>query len=183
MRDKEIRQEQTESILCRSCNRRLASNEKRRCDICISSDKKRSLSKLNNYLLFGTCTYCSKNKAVNGLRSCESCLEKNKIKTKKKHIKLKIEIMDQYGNSKCECCGESNLYFLTIDHKYNDGTIHKKSINRSRKGFYLYLKKNGFPEKDRLRVLCYNCNFGREREKGKICPHKQTSFFKDRDGI
>jgi hypothetical protein len=86
------------------------------------------------------------------------------------------QIRDGYGG-KCNCCGESNPLFLTIDHVNNDGY---KIRPRNKKGnygspfsghYYKQIIKAGFP-KD-LQLLCWNCNCGKARNKG-VCPHKTT---------
>lgn len=105
--------------------------------------------------------------------------QKNKERLNKLHreylrqftINLKLEVLIHYGGSppRCACCGETTFEFLTIDHINNDGAKHRKLINRKGFGFYLWLRKNGFPEG--FQVLCMNCNWGRAHNKG-ICPHK-----------
>jgi hypothetical protein len=88
--------------------------------------------------------------------------EKNKITRK--------EIIDKYGG-KCDCCGINDYRFLCLDHKNNDGYKARKYI-RAGFGLHKWIKKNNYP--DSIRVLCFNCNFGRAFYGGieKICPHK-----------
>lgn len=73
-------------------------------------------------------------------------------------------IYDHYGN-KCSCCGESTKAFLTIDHINGDGGEDRKASGN----MYKRIVEAGFP--DTLRLLCFNCNCGRERN-GGICPHE-----------
>lgn len=82
---------------------------------------------------------------------------------------LKKKVMNYYGG-KCECCGESEIAFLTLDHINNDGSKQRKELKRKGGGdhFYLWVIKNDFP-KD-LRILCFNCNCGRRHG---ICPHQK----------
>ena len=75
--------------------------------------------------------------------------------------------MKEYGG-KCVCCGEQNIYFLTIDHTYNDGNEHRKEVPAA--VLYRWLEKNGYP-KDRFQILCWNCNMGKRLNNG-VCPHK-----------
>lgn len=84
------------------------------------------------------------------------------------HI-LRNEVIAAYGG-KCQCCGEKEPMFLTVDHVNNDGAAHKRRIGRGRRGINAWLKANGFPKKG-FRILCYNCNCGRYRN-GGVCPHK-----------
>ncbi len=86
--------------------------------------------------------------------------------------RLKAMILEAYGSS-CSCCGETNPGFLTIDHIYNDGAAERKKM--AGQTFYIYLKNAGFP-KDRYRLLCMNCNWGR-RQTGK-CPHSEKKDVK-----
>ena len=81
--------------------------------------------------------------------------------------KLKRQVVDAYSG-KCACCGVSELSFLTIDHVNNDGKEHRKTFTRN---FYLLLIKDGFP--GGFQVLCFNCNMGKQVNKG-VCPHKSS---------
>ncbi len=68
---------------------------------------------------------------------------------------------------KCNCCGETMIECLSIDHKKPRKGKHKKrnfgSIN-----LYSWLKSHNFPKG--YQTYCINCNFA----KGKLgkCPHK-----------
>jgi hypothetical protein len=93
----------------------------------------------------------------------------NKNNTEKhKYIKAnKLIVLKHYSiNSdvpKCNCCGETNIDVLTIDHINNDG--FKK---RPHGGGMLYAQiiKNNFPKE--YATLCFNCNSGRKHGE---CPH------------
>lgn len=100
-------------------------------------------------------------------RNCQNCQNKRTAALRRFHIQAKKDVIAGYGG-KCECCGETEFYFLTIDHKFNDGSIDPISKNPSK--FYSNLRKLGYT-KDRYRLLCWNCNIGRDRN-GGICPHK-----------
>jgi hypothetical protein len=76
-------------------------------------------------------------------------------------------VIDHYG-ARCACCGETNRGFLTIDHINNDGAILRK-IHGSGLRLYRWIIKINYP--DFFQVLCYNCNFGRQRN-GGCCPHR-----------
>lgn len=85
----------------------------------------------------------------------------------KKSIKVRrLEFINAYGG-KCECCGESEHEFLTLEHKMKDGQAHRKQVSTTHR-ILGHLKKAGWP-KDRYGILCCNCNFSTRF--GKICPH------------
>lgn len=71
----------------------------------------------------------------------------------------------------CNCCGEKELKFLSIDHVNGGGNEHRRSMGRvDGKGGNIshWIRKNNFP--DGFQVLCHNCNMA----KGfyGVCPHK-----------
>jgi hypothetical protein len=80
------------------------------------------------------------------------------------------DIIIQYG-SKCECCGEAEPEFLTIDHTKNDGAEHRRNGFKGEK-LYKWLKDQGYP-KDGYRLLCWNCNAARGIH--GFCPHEASS--------
>ena len=86
-------------------------------------------------------------------------------KSAKNYKETKQQVFDYYGG-KCECCGETNYKFLTLDHIEQ----WKRKLNKY-KGVYLYptLIKRHFPKY--IRLLCWNCNCSRQYNNG-ICPHK-----------
>lgn len=76
--------------------------------------------------------------------------------------------MEAYGGA-CACCGETYLLFLTLDHRKGDGATHRKqSPGHSGAGLYHYLRKRGWPSKDRYQVLCSNCNAAKNA--AESCP-------------
>ncbi len=97
---------------------------------------------------------------------------------KKRLIKERMErttkyrdiVYAAYGNV-CNCCGETNSLFLTVDHVNNDGHKDKNKNGDRYSGLSLYLRiiKADFPAD--FQILCYNCNMGKARNKG-VCPHK-----------
>lgn len=154
--------------LCNNCGQ---ATSKRLCDTCQLSKNKRHKKLYENRLLSGLCGHCGES-TTNNKNRCESCLQKQRDFRKSK----KIQVFEAYGGSKCNCCGETVLEFLTIDHINNNGAEHRREItgssNRSGGGSYMYLWliKNNFPEG--FQVLCANCQLGKAIN-GGICPHKQ----------
>ncbi len=84
------------------------------------------------------------------------------------------QVLDALGHE-CACCGESNPQALTVDHIHNDGWKEKRGPGRPRAGRALWsrIRKEGYP-KDRYRILCFNCNCGRQRSADKRCFHELT---------
>lgn len=78
---------------------------------------------------------------------------------------LKVEVLSHYG-SKCSCCGESRVEFLTIDHTHGGGEKHRRKIKII---LYKWLQAHGYPKG--FRVLCHNCNLSMGHY--GACPHKR----------
>ncbi len=75
-------------------------------------------------------------------------------------------VVTHYG-AKCECCGEDNPGFLTLDHINGDGREMRKKHGVGLR-LYRWIMRNNYPSF--FRVLCYNCNCGRDLN-GGVCPH------------
>lgn len=104
------------------------------------------------------------------IRSSVERNKNNKAQHKKRisiyRLKLWNLVLDHYGR-KCNCCGEEVTLLLTVDHVNNDGSFDKN--NRSGTSLYRKVIKENYP--DKYQILCFNCNMGKNRNKG-ICPHK-----------
>lgn len=87
--------------------------------------------------------------------------------------RLRIELIDKYGG-KCNCCGEKNIGFLSIDHINGDGVNHRKTFHGSTRELYRDLARKGNSKNYQIQILCFNCNMGRQFYGGeeKLCPHK-----------
>ena len=125
----------------------------------------------------GKCTACGIQKAECGTR-CKECYDKeNKYRPfnrYKERTKLKNRIYLAYGGYICNCCGETEPLFLTIDHVNNDGANHRRELSKDGKAgdsqaVYRWIEKNNYPIG--FQILCHNCNSGKFRN-GGICPHK-----------
>lgn len=80
---------------------------------------------------------------------------------------IKVEVIMNLGG-KCQCCGESLLGMLSVDHINGRGRAER---HKAADKWYFNVKKQGYP-KDKYRVLCHNCNqaifhWGR-------CPHQDA---------
>jgi hypothetical protein len=96
------------------------------------------------------------------------CCERHRVyyHTKLGRLKERDEFLAAYGN-KCDCCGEEEKEFLSLDHINGGGYKHRKSTGTN---IYVVARREGYP-KDKYRVLCYNCNlsigfYG-------YCPHQK----------
>lgn len=94
---------------------------------------------------------------------------------KKYNQRIRLETLQHYSGDipKCNCCNETHLEFLSIDHINGGGSAHRRSMNKDGKkggNIYLWLKNNKYP-KD-FQVLCHNCN----QAKGFYgqCPHNKV---------
>lgn len=100
---------------------------------------------------------------------------KNRDKERAYHravrIRYKLEMIAAYGGA-CDCCGETDPAFLTLDHVNRDGNLHRARYGgrnvASPMQIYAELRRKGWP-KDGFRVLCMNCNFATRF--GDPCPH------------
>ena len=95
-------------------------------------------------------------------RANELAIQRNQI--------LRDGIYKRYG-SMCQCCGETETKFLTVDHVENNGSTMRK-VHGTGASFYRWLEKHK-PESG-FQLLCMNCNFGKARN-GGICPHNEGS--------
>lgn len=108
---------------------------------------------------------------VAALRKAES------ERTKRAQAVCREQVFEAYGGYKCNCCGETEPLFLSIDHIDNNGATERKSGQYcgSGTGFYQWLRKNKFPPG--YQVLCMNCNTGKHKN-GGVCPHHSSSSLK-----
>lgn len=106
--------------------------------------------------------------------------------------KVRLELMQLISGKfvpACECCGENEFRFLSIDHVNQDGAARRKTLARKlgRKSANNDRSRGQLPsdasvvrhlinnadERVGLQVLCYNCNFARNAH--RVCPHKLKS--------
>lgn len=96
--------------------------------------------------------------------------KKNSQRRKRSNAVLKEKVFAVYGEV-CACCGESDKRFLTVDHLNSDGHKEKgPGGNRRLKGDTLYRSILSGEKRGDIRILCFNCNFGRNNH-GGTCPH------------
>lgn len=132
----------------------------------------------------GLCTSCGVNKTHAGRVRCRECLKKRLEKAREyqrekylampawkkttlkreKLRRLREKVVFDLGGE-CVCCGESIPEFLTFDHANGDG---KKDRTTNAQKQMLRDVLHG--KRSDIRLLCFNCNCGRERNFGQ-CPH------------
>lgn len=149
---------------CSECRERRANKQKERYHAARQLGVEYKTKKRLEFKLSGLCCNCGKVKQSEGTLSCVECIKKHKVY----EASIKNEVYGHYGGYKCQCCGETQEKFLTVDHVNNDGAKHRKNCRGS--GIYRWIKKHNYP--DNFQVLCYNCNCGRARN-GGVCPHKR----------
>ena len=98
----------------------------------------------------------------------EKLLLRKRLGNRARTWKVKLIVLEHYGAC-CACCGESNPYFLQIDHINGDGAQHRRLL-RTKPGhnFYRWLIQQDFPTG--FRILCANCNTARGYY--GFCPHE-----------
>lgn len=100
---------------------------------------------------------------------CRDCTCKSARKANStERNKLRLEILTRYslnGKFGCQCCGESRIEFLTLDHINGGGNKERKKYPATM--LFRKLRRESYPSG--YRTLCYNCNcsYG----KYGYCPH------------
>lgn len=92
------------------------------------------------------------------------------VQRQEARLKVRLEALQAYGGEepRCVCCGEQTFQFLALDHTNGGGHAHRKETGGG--GFYSWLRRHNYPAG--FRVLCHNCNFGRQIN-GGTCPHQE----------
>lgn len=97
-----------------------------------------------------------------------------KINRRRYHV-LKAITIQKYGG-KCNCCGEKDIRFLTIDHVKNNGKFERKKLNNYVGKIFGYLAKSR-KKPAQYQILCWNCNMGKYHY--NICPHKNEFLLQE----
>lgn len=157
--NRQKRKDRISKGLCSNCGVRPLSTGST-CAHCIKYQRKR----WNAFISNGICGDCGKEPLSSATR-CQNCLNKDsEVRKQMKHLVYK-----NYGDA-CQCCGEKEEAFLSIDHINNDGKSQRQFKHPySGVNLYNWIIKNNYP-KD-LQILCHNCQWGK-RTYG-ICPHQK----------
>lgn len=164
----------TMSKKCLRC-KKPQNTEYKLCHNCRAMARRRTVRRRTN----GICTFCGKNPPRPGFMICPICSEKKKIYKRTRTQREKDLVFAAYGGYRCNCCGETEPKFLSIDHINNDGAEHKRQLNLTKNkhrndrtngsNWYQTIIRLGFPPI--FQILCMNCNCGKHRN-GGVCPHK-----------
>ncbi len=96
---------------------------------------------------------------------------KKMLTTAKYRDVVKSEVLTHYSNhSRCACvaCSNDNLVCLSIDHTNGGGSAHRRALGKYSFAFYLWLKKNNYPEG--YRTLCMSCQMVKRIEEHENGP-------------
>jgi hypothetical protein len=116
----------------------------------------------------GLCPKCG-DPPEDGRINCRRCLDVFRAHRGPYTERLRGLVYEHYGN-RCVCCGETERCFLSIDHINGHPLTWQERRKHTGGGYGPYAKiiRAGFPED--IRILCHNCNHGRELN-GGVCPH------------
>lgn len=163
---------------CVQCGYRDPESSKTKCGVCREKKRLKENSRRRNLAAVGICR-CGQ-PAESGKKRCPACGVANNAAKKEwrdanplyNTVAARqrfLEALSHYGGPVCKCCGEDNIFFLTLDHVNNDGAEHRRETGgKSGKNLAWWLKKHNYPSG--FQVLCFNCNCGRARN-GGVCPH------------
>ncbi len=167
-------------ILCNNCNSAKgyhgfcphSLNDKSLCSFCHIKLSSNNMFHFNIKFNHSICDGCI---LLHSRKNNNNSISKRARSSKNDTFKTKMNIIENYGGE-CVCCGESEAYFLGIDHIYGGGGEERKcgmyGIN-----FYRWLIKNKYP-KNKYQLLCFNCNMS--KGSGDKCCH---DTMKNKDGI
>ena len=102
-------------------------------------------------------------------RNKKLCIKRTVASNRSYRQKARNIVLEHYKPI-CNCCGEKEKIFLTIDHINGNGNKHRKIVNNVSGGIAGWIIRNDFPKG--FQILCMNCNFGKFKN-GGTCPHKK----------
>lgn len=161
------RKKQGKCPVCGAPKQRTAACPFYLCDQCREKNRQNRMRREKKRRQRNLCPTCGGKKSVSCVR-CLRCRIKGRKARNEYRERIKNRVFEHYGNA-CACCGEKERVFLQIDHKKNDGALHRKSVGwRGGHGIYLSIIARHFPAS--VQILCANCNVGKQLNAG-ACPH------------
>jgi hypothetical protein len=123
------------------------------------------------------CGHCGEPIAYyNATGYCSRTTECKQLNAAIRRTALKLAAFEAYGGARCACCGETRIYFLTIDHVNGDGYLDRPTRGAaSGSSIWWKLKKLGYPDKERYQVLCFNCNCAKRTSPSCPCSLERDS--------
>ena len=118
----------------------------------------------------GLCQACGERSPVSQRLACQPCLNKGQAASIRRRARMRQLVLEGYG-SQCACCGEAEPLFLTLDHVNG-----QPKGGESESAAYRRAIEEGFPTT--FRLLCFNCNCGREKNEDRRCPHETNQRFR-----
>lgn len=177
---------------CMSCSNPAIKGHQK-CEEHLAQARAREAFRRKELARIGMCTRCGQRQQALGMRYCTECLVKvprnrrwkvapipRREYARQRYQEIRDKCFQAYGGYRCNCCGECEPRFLTIDHVHNDGATHWRSLyghTQHRGPIYSWLRRHDYPEG--FQVLCFNCNCGRALNHG-ICPHVQRIKTKEK---
>jgi hypothetical protein len=82
----------------------------------------------------------------------------------RRHHRNKVKVLEMYGTS-CAYCGCDKYEALCVDHKNDDGSTHRKTLDYlsvNNGGMFGYCANRPF-RPDLYQILCQNCNAIKDR--------------------
>lgn len=99
-------------------------------------------------------------------------VKRDRLRKNQSDRRRKVEVFTHYSNGipQCNCCGETIIEFLALDHINNDGA-KDRAKGLTGKNIYSYVRKRNYPKG--FQVLCHNCNQAKGITRNHVCPHKE----------
>lgn len=110
-------------------------------------------------------------------RSYWKNINQNRQKLRDRYHNIRSQLMKVLGGVRCKQCGFSDTRALQIDHVFGGGTKEIKKLGNFR--LYKFYLSNPKLAKEKLQVLCANCNAIKRRE--KETKHKPTNLIYKKD--
>jgi len=162
-RAKAARSKAKAANLCVNCRTRSLVS-KALCKICLEKSAVRNQKTAVANAENRRCGDC-KGPRDSNRQLCANCAKIRRKQSKARCRILRAQVLNAFGRV-CNCCGEPEERFLTLDHVNNDG--FKERDKRSTDKIY---QRSLLPEyQGEYQILCWNCNMGKAHNNG-ICPH------------
>jgi hypothetical protein len=131
------------------------SNPKANCDMYRLV---KTLKYPNGYRVL--CNNCNQLEALKRLTIVHTYMAKHRAK-------YKLKALEAYSNGKVKCklCDVNDCRVLTLDHMNGGGRKELRELKiKGGAAYYKHLRDHNYPNKDTMRVLCFNHNSGQRIE-------------------